>query len=379
MWVTDAPGSNEDPIPAAPPSPFVATKKKKYQCPYCPYSFTQSDAQWDHKAHAHGDGELPICDLCNLMKDFASMKSLQEHQKIQHHGERKHHCPYVATHGCKFKGCNSIVAFKEHLKHNHGEGVSVQCTKCKKKFGGLITLLKPMKLGYCDLLKNFQCKRCNKVYKDKSSLNQHIHNVHEFTAASASANAPPKPRQKDDDDDDDQQCCPGPGKKSGDLKKLGGDAGSKKSGGGEKSSSGSGKSKTTTKPQDAGVSTKMTGKPHRSGVSMKMMGKPHGSGASTKMMGKPHGSGTSMKPGQTPVAQQTRTKKTIVVGEIRDPDIYTVGNTTDEDAPPSKKMWKSPSKKSHTIQLAAKIKECNIKKELSIYINANPVESSLMC
>ena len=43
MWVTNAPGSNEDLIPAAPLLPSAATKKK-YQCPHCPHSFSQSDA-----------------------------------------------------------------------------------------------------------------------------------------------------------------------------------------------------------------------------------------------------------------------------------------------------------------------------------------------
>ena len=64
--------------------------------------------------------------------------------------------------------------------------------------------------------------------------------------------------------------------------------GSKKLGGGDKSSSGSGKSATTMKPQDAGASMKAM-KPHRSGMSTKTM--------------KPHGSGMSTKPGQTPVVQ----------------------------------------------------------------------------
>ena len=90
-------------ILAALPSPSAGKKKKKkYRCPHYPRVFARSDACHDHKAKVHGDGKLPICHECNPWQDFASMKSLKEHQKIQYKGVCKHRCPYVVTYSCKF-------------------------------------------------------------------------------------------------------------------------------------------------------------------------------------------------------------------------------------------------------------------------------------
>ena len=169
-----------------------------YVCPTCGKCYKNHQDLMKHcksKVHDHPDeGVYPefelitkgACKLCNICNRW--VKRLAYHKRT-HHSEqsRKFVCDI-----CEFEtDRKDSLATHQYLKHKvtnrkfskldetfKNEQPQYKCFECKKVFDTFSKIENHMLLRSCE---EFQCKICNKIFKQKKNLNQHTRNVHENT------------------------------------------------------------------------------------------------------------------------------------------------------------------------------------------------------
>ena len=169
-----------------------------YVCPTCGKCYKNHQDLMRHcnsKAHEYpDDGVYPEfeditkdprkqCDICHRW-----VKRITYHKRT-HHSEqsRKFVCDI-----CDFEtDRKDTLSTHQYLKHKminrkfskldetfkNGQ-TQYECFECKKIFDDLTEIENHMLLRSCE---EFQCKICNKIFKQKKNLNQHTRNVHENT------------------------------------------------------------------------------------------------------------------------------------------------------------------------------------------------------
>ena len=98
--------------------------------------------------------------------------------RTQHRGVFLHPCEVL---NCEFK-TDSEGILKTHMVKVHGDEKEKDftCPKCNKSFDGQHLLSKHVKSGTCDLPKNFECNICkpSKWFKMRSSMVTHMKTYH---------------------------------------------------------------------------------------------------------------------------------------------------------------------------------------------------------
>lgn len=143
-------------------------KTENHTCKRCGQCFsTQNDLFVHQKKHSKGDY---ICKLCQAY--FATLEAFVDHKKTSH-DEKKAHC-------CEFCGqfFDYSGALRYHKNRAHLKGMRTFCQICDQGFRFKSTLARHM-ATHSTL--QFDCKLCNKTFKKRDRLLDHIKSQHPGT------------------------------------------------------------------------------------------------------------------------------------------------------------------------------------------------------
>ena len=170
----------------------------RYPCKLCDKIFKSDSQMIHHKKAAHGDKELVFeCDACE--KSFKDRNSVKRHKASKHEGKTYkcvlcpavyanrsnvlHHTKLKHTggakeHNCSLcdKTCKDATTLKEHIAHIHHH-MKYPCEICKKEFSTQRIATKHAKEKHSDYYKS-KCNLCNKEFKDSTSVSRHKKNCH---------------------------------------------------------------------------------------------------------------------------------------------------------------------------------------------------------
>ncbi|KAJ8922309.1 hypothetical protein NQ315_004251 [Exocentrus adspersus] len=138
--------------------------KNNRECPVCGKDFKSST---DLRRHAYTHMEKTFaCDLCH--KTYASMRQLDHHKKLKHLKTYMCHCSFCG------KAVDNITALKMHVNHVHLKKYSYFCKECGKGFSNKTNCDKHFLVKHKGINIEYRCEFCDKSYKCKSSLTDHI-------------------------------------------------------------------------------------------------------------------------------------------------------------------------------------------------------------
>lgn len=144
-------------------------RKDRYSCTECHISFRKHQQLKAHLFQHTGDRPF-ICTTCN--DSFITKRELSQHEK--------RHRAYV----CKEKNCETEcpnwTLLRKHMKLIHPKGFT--CDFCQKTFKCKVTLEEHIMLHFSESDREvFKCtyESCTRVYFYKRNLKQHIRTFHE--------------------------------------------------------------------------------------------------------------------------------------------------------------------------------------------------------
>ena len=174
-----------------------AKTDEKYQCDICEKTFQVLRQCKDHYKRMHSSFEIKSCKVCN--KSFKSGKNLEKHMaKVHDNGNRYELCNICEimvvnlpnhiknVHFSQKENCllcgKDVSHLKSHLERIHGEiNKLYQCEIC-----GYRSLTKPELKKHSDAkhstvqnLEFLTCFYCEKTYRTKKRLGDHIQKYHE--------------------------------------------------------------------------------------------------------------------------------------------------------------------------------------------------------
>lgn len=145
---------------------------RNYKCPLCDKTYKSHGSLSLHK-RSH-TGQKVTCEICE--RSFRDPGDLKKHYNVVHSDERNYKCDSC---GLAFKILSSLSA---HIKHKHADKSlvkKIECSKCDSRFYYPSELKAHMRF-HVDV-KAYQCTQCNKAFKLKEWLDNHVSRVHERT------------------------------------------------------------------------------------------------------------------------------------------------------------------------------------------------------
>uniref|UniRef100_A0A336K7P1 CSON004477 protein n=1 Tax=Culicoides sonorensis TaxID=179676 RepID=A0A336K7P1_CULSO len=141
--------------------------KREMSCEFCNKIFYRERNLNTHLKIVHLNREKTLaCHICG--KAFAQKKSLDSHLFV-HNDDRTFKCPK-----CPFSAkCQKTLS--GHIKHIHSTEDPVNCEVCGQKVKSLYRLKKHMRLHTGP---DLNCEFCDKTYKCRKSLQNHIDTIH---------------------------------------------------------------------------------------------------------------------------------------------------------------------------------------------------------
>lgn len=132
----------------------------EFQCRQCEKLFHTKGDLNDHVSHVH-ENKQHVCEECG--KVYHSRGALFNHCQL-------HRSKYTCVH------CNKAFAHKQHLEsHREVHRGTAPCKKCGKLF--LHVSVHEKKCGKPKPAK-VSCKVCDKLFKEKRYLTEHMKHVH---------------------------------------------------------------------------------------------------------------------------------------------------------------------------------------------------------
>ena len=142
-------------------------KKKIYKCSICSSTFTRNMSLTNHMATIHNIDYQ--CTICN--EAFKTNVKLTRHLKLKHNVRKSFDCPRCDS---TFSVRNSL---KTHIARVHEKKKPHLCPECGKSFGGANTLKTHIEAIHEK--KEFECTKCNEVYKTLYLYKAHMAFQHE--------------------------------------------------------------------------------------------------------------------------------------------------------------------------------------------------------
>ena len=145
---------------------------KVISCPYenCQSSFKSENALNTHKKKYHVNGNLVnklyICQTDGCNASFGKKHQLKAHTFV-HTGIEPFQCLHEDC-GRKFK---TKAQYNRHVQRHGKERQQHKCNECEEIFLYRHLLTKHKKQAH---KKNFICKECNKIFKSKENLKNHM-------------------------------------------------------------------------------------------------------------------------------------------------------------------------------------------------------------
>ena len=146
----------------------------KYPCHVCDFVSKTYVALRSHvlKTHREGEQEQYYCDKCN--RQLKSKSNLENHLKHSrcHRTTDFYNCSFCQK---QFK---DQAHLKRHIKlHNDSDSKPFKCPRCVLSFRENYNLQKHIS-GVHEKGELFKCNQCDKVYKYRNSLSDHIDMAH---------------------------------------------------------------------------------------------------------------------------------------------------------------------------------------------------------
>ena len=140
-------------------------KKKERKCNICSKLFSR---QWQYKRHLmmHSGEKPDPCPICN--KYFRGPFDLKSHMKT--HENRSYVCEICG------KQLRTLGSLHTHSSMHSGDQNNVFCEICGKQFRLLTSLWSHKQIHFGE--KDFKCDLCNKSFRTKSGVINHITEVH---------------------------------------------------------------------------------------------------------------------------------------------------------------------------------------------------------
>ena len=147
-----------------------STYVKKYNCRFCKYS-TDRKNDWDNHCNTN-TGVKYKCGDASCKKIFSSPKNRDFHFKNVHLAIKRFTC---GVEKCNHQE-NDYGKMKVHHFEKHGIGEECRCRHCDKK----LTKWRVMERhqGVCQTEKDKKCPVCNKGYKSRERLINHMETQH---------------------------------------------------------------------------------------------------------------------------------------------------------------------------------------------------------
>ena len=163
-------------------------EKTRYQCELCEKTFCDKTTVANHRKRAHDINTKKVdensrknvlkkketskkthqCSFC--AKHFSTADSAKDHEKIVH----KHIRNYKCDHCQKSFGRNPELT--RHIEEIH-EKVKYKCDVCSKTISSKSYLIHHKRMHLSNG-QRFECKECEKEYKDAGGLRRHVKSIH---------------------------------------------------------------------------------------------------------------------------------------------------------------------------------------------------------
>ena len=146
-------------------------KYKRFECDKCTYSASFKSNLKAHQRTVHDKIRDKKCDLCDFA--FPNHGKLKTHIMGAHLG-KTHSCPQ----------CAFVTGFKTtlemHMKVVHSDLKEILCVECNKMFKTRTALVNHVRRKHNMKQKTKQCNLCDKTFSSNGEVKSHIVRMHGF-------------------------------------------------------------------------------------------------------------------------------------------------------------------------------------------------------